>query len=301
MRKIAVLAIAVVLLGCESEAPDPGSTPAALPPVVVYAYGDDTSGLAARLAGFTEATGTPIQIVYGDSAVLTADVIADRGSPKADVLLTSNVADIWRAADEGALRPIQSAALADVKSEGRDPDNLWVAFESYNAVIGAAERIETRVTSYMGLARPDIGGEVCLSSSRLPINRAVIARLIEEHGLKRAERVVRAWVRNQKLPPFATEAELVAALGDGTCGYGIFSSDIEAPGVWIADPFPKYFNIRALGVARHAPNPDTAQALVDWVIVNIPLEIGDENGKSAGRVGWLDEDVRLLAERAGYR
>ncbi len=296
MRVAILLLCVAALFGCDKGPPE-----VAVPPVVVYAYGDDTTGLATRLAGFTEATGRPIQIIYGDSGALTDDVIADRGSPKADVLLTSNVADIWRAADEGALRPIQSPALADVKSEGRDADGLWVAFESYSAVIGSAERIETQVTSYMGLARPDIGGEVCLSSSRLPINRAVIARLIEEHGLKRAERVVRAWVRNQKLAPFATEAELVAALGDGTCGYGLFSSDIEAPGVWVADPFPEYFNIRALGVARHAQNPDAAQALVDWVIVNIPLDIPDENGKSAGRIGWLDEDVRLLAERAGYR
>ena len=296
MRKAILLLFAVVLFGCEKAPPE-----VAMPPVVVYAYGDETTGLAERLAGFTAAHGTPIQVVHGDSAELTDDVIANRGSPKADVLLTSNVADIWRAADEGALRPIQSPALADVKPEGRDADNLWVAFESYSAVIGAAERVETRVTSYNGLARRDIGGEVCLSSSKLPINRAVIARLIEENGLKRAERIVRAWVRNLKLPPFATEAELVAALGDGTCGYGMFSSDIEAPGVSVAEPFPRYFNVRAMGVARHAQNPDSAQALVDWVIVNIPLDIADENGKGAGRIGWLDEDVRLLAERAGYR
>lgn len=301
MKKLTLLAFAVLLFGCDRQAPDVAPSPAAVPPVVVYAYGDGSTGLAARLAGFTEATGTPIQVVHGDSAALTDDVIADRGSPRADVLLTASVADIWRAAEEGALRPIQSPALADVKPEGRDADDLWVAFESYDAVIGAAERVETRITSYMGLARPDIGGEVCLSSSRLPINRAVIARLIEEHGLKRAERVVRAWVRNQKLPPFSSEAELVAALGDGTCGYGMFSNTIEAPGVLISEPSPTYFNIRALGVVRHAQHPGAAQALVDWIIVNIPLEIADENGKSAGRIGWLDEDARLLAERAGYR
>lgn len=301
MRITLLLFCAVVLFGCEREPPEDASAPAASPPVVVYAYGDSTTGLEEKLAGFTGATGTPIQVVYGDSAELTDDVIADRGSPKADVLLTSNVADIWRAADEGALRPIRSPALADVPGEGRDPDDLWVAFESYSAVIGTAERVAAQVTSYTGLARPDIGGEVCLSSSRLPINRAVIARLIEENGVKRAERIVRAWVRNQKLPPFQTEVELVAALGDGTCGYGMFSSDIEAPGVRIAEPLPGYFNVRALGIARHARNPDGAQAFADWVIVNIPLDIADQGGKSAGHMGWLDEDAGLLAERAGYR
>ena len=296
MRNLVLPILAVMLLGCDKEAPD-----VVLPPVVVYAYGDASSGIAERLAGFTGDTGTLVQVVHGDSAALTDDVIADRGSPKADVLLTSNVADIWRAADEGALRPIRSPALVGVPAAGKDADGLWVAFETYDAVIGTAERMETRVISYTGLARPDIGGEVCLSSSRLPLNRAVMARLIEENGVKRAERIVRAWVRNQKMPPFATEAELVAALGDGTCGYGVFSGDIEAPGVRIEVPIPTYYNVRGVGVARHAQNPNAAQALVDWIIVNIPLEIADGSGKSAGRIGWLDEDARLLAERAGYR
>ncbi len=296
MRGSLLLVLTVGLLGCEK-----GPDDVALPPVVVYAFGDESAGIAERLAAFTDATGTPVQFVHGDSTMLTDDVIADRGSPKADVLLTSNVADIWRAADEGALRPIRSPALGGVPAGGKDADDLWVAFEAYRAVIGTAERMETRITTYTGLARPDIGGEVCLSSSRLPLNRAVIARLIEENGVRRAERIVRAWVRNQKLPPFATDAELVAALGDGTCGYGVFSSDIEAPGVRIAEPSPTYYNVRGIGVARHAQNPDAAQALVDWIIVNIPLEIADDDGKSVGRIGWLDEDARLLAERAGYR
>ena len=81
----------------------------------------------------------------------------------------------------------------------------------------------------------------------------------------------------------------------------MFSSDIDATGVRIVEPLPKYFNVRALGVARHAQNPDAAQALVDWIMVNVPLDIADDSGKSSARIGWLDEDVGLLAERAGYR
>ncbi len=296
MKKVALLLCAALLAAC-----DKTPNEVMVPPVVVYAYGDESTGLAEKLAAFTDQTGTPVQIVHGDSHALTDDVIADRGSPKADVLLTSNAADIWRAADEGGLRLIQSPALADVPVKGRDLDGLWVAFERYSAVIGKAERVEKQLVSYSGLGRPDIGQEVCLSSSTLPINRAVIAQLIEEKGVKPAERIVRRWVRNQKLPPFATEAELVAAIGDGTCGYGIFSSDVEAPGVWVAEPWPKYHDFRGLGIARHSQNAAAAQALVDWVIVTFPLDLADHTGPSAGRIGWLDEDARLLAERAGYR
>ena len=300
MRSLLLLPLVLMLAACGNE-DSAESEKVARIPVVVFAHGDESQGLAEQLAGFSEETGYPLEFIYGESAALTDDVIADRGTRKADVLLTAGVADIWRAADEGALRPIQSKALAEVQIEGKDPDGLWIAYASYSAVLGHAERIESRLTSYTGLSRPDLRGEVCLTVSAHPVNRAVIARLIDEKGVKMAERIVRAWVRNLKRPPFETEAELIAALADGTCGYGLLSSTTEAPGVWISQPVFRYYNVQGLGVARHAKNADAAQLLVDWVIRNVPLQIDDGTGKSVGNQGWLDEEVGLLAERAGYR
>lgn len=292
MKRIVVIA-ALTIAAC-----DPGPRPE---PVVVYAHGDETSGLTERLADFSDDSGIPVTVKYGDSVAITNDVIANQGSPPADVLLTASVGDIWRAADQGALRPIQSAALDGVPEFSKDPDGYWVVLDTYLAAIGRAKNIISGPGGYAGLANPKLKGQVCLSSSSNPINRAVIADLISERGAKEAETVVRGWVRNLALPPFQTEEKLIAALQSGACGFGIFSSTYETDGIERSGPRSPSYNIEGLGVARHARYPESAQLLVGWLIKQKTSPMHDHTGRNIGIVGLLDEDVRLLAERAGYR
>lgn len=292
MKRAVIIAV-LTIAACDS-----GPRPE---PVVVYAHGDEASGLEGRFAEFTDDTGIPVTLRYGDSVTLTNNVIGNQGSPPADVLLTSNVADIWRAADQGALRPIQSAALDGVPEYAKDPDGYWITFDTYQAAIGRAKNINGGAGGYAGLANPNLKGQVCLSSSAIPINRAVIADLISELGAKEAERVVRGWVRNLALPPFQTEGTLIAALQSGTCGYGIFSSTYPSEGIERSGPRPLSYNIEGLGVARHARYPESAQMLVGWLIKQQTRPMHDHTSRNIGVVGFLDEDVRLLAERAGYR
>ena len=101
MRAVILAALAVsILLACESRT--------SIPPVVVYANAEDESLLLTWFAEFTDETGIPVTVKYGDSSANTDAVIANTGLPPADVLLTNSVADIWRAADEGALRPLRT-------------------------------------------------------------------------------------------------------------------------------------------------------------------------------------------------
>jgi len=293
MKRAAIIAI-LALAACDS-----GPRPE---PLVVYAYGNESTARTKVFAAFTDATGIPVTFRYGDSKQLTNNVINDQGSPPADLLLTSNVADIWRAADHGALRPIHAEALAIVPDAFKDPDGSWVAFDVYRAVIGQTTRIKDgRADDYADLSHPQVQGEVCLSSSRLPINRAVIALLMADKGKKEAERIVRGWVRNLALPPFETEAKLVAALQSGTCGYGVFSDTLSSEGITRIGPSPLYYNVAGLGVARHARYPEAAQTLVAWLIKRGTMAEHDHAGHDSAEVGWRDEDAALLAERAAYR
>jgi iron(III) transport system substrate-binding protein len=126
--------------------------------------------------------------------------------------------------------------------------------------------------------------------------------LIEDVGLKPAERMVRAWVRNLAASPYATEQKLVDALRLGTCRYGIVSGSADIEGLATIAPNPLYLDIDAIGIARHAEQAESAQALVEWMLKSSPLaEPESSNGRNLGLAGWRDEEVRLLAERAGYR
>ena len=288
--------VALSLAACDAADDRP---PAA--PVVVYVNAAQEARLADAFAAFTAETGIPLKLTVADNEVNVRNVIDNRGAPPADVLITSTVIEIWRAADEGALRPLKAAHLEKVPAVLKDPDRTWAAIAvHYAKIVTAADA--GLADDYSDFAGTDLRGKVCLSSSALPVNRALIAMLIEDVGLKPAERMVRAWVRNLAASPYATEQKLVDALRSGTCGYGIVSGAADVEGLSTIAPKPLYLDIDAIGIARHAQQPESAEALVQWMLAsNPPPQPESSNGRNLGLVGWRDEEVRLLAERAGYR
>lgn len=294
---IAALSIVFPLAGC-----DEGPAPA---PIVVYAVDDDREGLEAMLAEFTDDTRIGVTLVHSKSSNNADLVINNSGSPEADVLMTNNVADIWRAADEGALRPIRSAAFDAADPLLKDPEGMWAATGFHFHAIAMRRSEDTRplVSSFDQLALADMHGRVCLSSSRLHVNRSLLALLIGDRGRKETERLVRKWLANLAVSPFPDEDALFDAIRNGTCDYGIVSRPPDADGIEYFRPEEGYFDIDGIGVARHARQPESAQLFVDWMLENRgPRMLDDLNRhQPVGNAGWRDEDATLLAERAGYR
>jgi iron(III) transport system substrate-binding protein len=126
--------------------------------------------------------------------------------------------------------------------------------------------------------------------------------LIEDLGVKPAERLVRSWVRNLAAAPFASEVGLRDALERGDCDFGIVSELPDGSSIATVVLVPTYLQIDGVGISRHAENADAAQQLVDWMLSDYqPDELNGSVAHNAGVAGWRDEDARLLAERAGYR
>lgn len=286
------LLVAVLLLAACGDPAPRGS-------VVVYVAEDLAEYANDRFAE----SGFIVTLVTGSNAELADKVINKQDSPRADVLLTSSTYDIWRAGDQGALRPMKQATLERVDTENRDPDKSWVALGWVSATIGIVRDAEAPlITAYNDLGSPQLAGQLCLTSSALPLNRALVAMLIADLGVKPAERAVRSWIRNLALPPFPSESALLEAIAAGACRVTIVSDAAESVGLDRIYPEPTYRNIRGVGVSRHAQNADAAHAFVDWMLSDLTPQKSDKsNGRNIGIAGWRDEDARLLAERAGYR
>lgn len=295
MKHFAACLIALLLVACGGRE--------RFEPVVVYASADDDAELAAWFEGFRQETGIPVTIRLGSSNANTQAIISKTGAPPADVIITSNVADIWRAADEGALRPLQAANLAAVPDTLKDADGMWAALSFDERVVTyRADAFGNPPKSYAGLGDRSMSERLCLGSSELPANRALVAMILNDAGRRPAESMVRAWVRNLSLPPFSSEQELVAAVEAGTCKYAVVSRSRVTAALAIA-PFEKtYFDIEGVGVARHARYPESAHKLVNWMLQQrLPRLQQVRTDTRVGTAGWLDEDARMLVERAGYR
>lgn len=292
MRRVALLFCAL-LVGCSAPELPPE-------PLVVYAAVEDGERLAATLGEFTSATDIHVDLRQGGATEHVDAMIAKTGDP-ADVLITDDVVEIWRAADRGALRPIASAAMSEHHASLRDPDALWFVNEVRPLAVARAGDAAPWLVSFEELGGPSYAGRLCLSSPELVTNRALIANLIEQIGVREAERLVRRWVRNLAQPPYADEASLRAAVRSGACDYGIVSNPHTVFGNWEKAP-PQAYGATALGVGRHAASPEAAQALADWMLRHASVRIPSYAAlPHAGIAGWRDEEVRLLAERAGYR
>lgn len=299
--RLTIALSATLLAACQAE-PEPSDRGPKAEPLVIYASAADESSLTTMLAAFTRATAIPTTLKIEDSAVNTNRVINDEGSPPADVLITTNVADIWRASDEGALRPIESDALRSGDARFHDPDGFWLALSYQAAVIVYAENVNPPPSGYADLAAPEAKGMVCLSAPSSAINRTLIAMLIDELGRRPAELMVRGWLFNRAALPFASDAELLAAMDAGTCRYGIVASSAAVGRDRVVQPMNAYFDVQAAGIARHARYPESAQRLFDWLLKQHPIrESGALSDKNVGIAGWLAEEAELLAERASYR
>ena len=188
----------------------------------------------------------------------------------ADVLIAPSAYGTWRVAEEGELRPNYSELVtSNVPEWLRDPDKYWLALGYRQAeIVYNPEQFDAAgIASYEDLALESVRRKLCLSTSSLAINRTVIAMLMRKLGRREAELAVRGWVANLAQPPLETEAELVQAIARGECGVGIVASGATAgTQLQVMVPESAYVDIEAIGVTRHATNPDAAFRLIDWLV-----------------------------------
>jgi hypothetical protein len=76
--------------------------------------------------------------------------------------------------------------------------------------------------------------------------------------------------------------------------------DVEGISYFLPDE--GYMDVDAIGITRHARQPESAQRLVEWLLDKKTVHVVDGSGRrSVGIAGWRDEEARLLAERAAYQ
>ncbi len=344
--RASILALAALLLtACGGETPEEPATPdtpeaADQPdpraPVVVYASNEDGNYWPQFFQAFTEETGIRVTVRTREQSVNVDDVIANRGTPPADVLIIDGVHDLWRASDEGALRPLAFGGVEQlVDPRFRDPDGQWtaVAVRAATIVVDPESVDVTDVATYEDLGDESLQGKLCLSSSALPTNRALIAMMIDQLGVRPAELAIRYWVRNLAVPPFESDDRLLDALESGTCGIGIVSSQAayarldgdQSPGWVLHFTDEQFANVEGAAVVRHAHQPEHANRLIEWLLqpqqqrnhavgsMSIPAnpallvepswawsQLNALPDREVSVAGWRDEEAILLAERARY-
>ncbi len=233
---------------------------------------------------YTRETGVSIKFITGAEGPLMERLKAEGQNSPSDVLLTVDAGNLWYAAQQGLLRPLQSKVLQDnVPSHLRDPANEWfgLSVRARTLVYNSTRLKPAALSSYEDLADPRWKGRLCLRSSKKVYNQSLVAMMITEHGEPKTETIVKGWVSNLATAPFADDTKALEAVANGQCDVTIVNTYYygrlmeKSPHLPLAIFWPNqhlsskqagvHVNISGAGVTRHAKNPLGGQKLIEWL------------------------------------
>lgn len=229
---------------------------------------------------YEKETGQAIKFITDKEGPLLARLKAEGTNSPADLLITVDAGNLWHAAEEGLLQPINSPALLEnIPAYLRDPKNRWFGLSvRARTIVYNPERVKpNELTTYEDLALPKWKNRLCLRTAKKVYNQSLVAMLIAQHGIPKTEQIVKGWVDNLATDVFADDTKLMEAINTGQCDVGIvntyyFGRLVEkTPTMKLALFWPNqqssgvHVNVSGAGVTRHAKHVPEAVKFLTWL------------------------------------
>jgi iron(III) transport system substrate-binding protein len=275
---------------------------------------------------FAERTGADLRIRGGSASELYERLTSEGKDTPADVLITVDAANLWRAKEAGLLEPLRSPALEGaVPADLRDPDGTWYGLLlRARTIMRSTERVgPDEVTTYEGLGDPRWRGRLCLRSGTSEYNVSFVADRLAKDGRPATERMLRRWMANDP-EILGSDTDVLDAIAEGDCDVGLTNHyylarereeepEFPVAAVW-ADQTGRgtHVNLSGLGVVRGSDRADDARALIAFLLRPGPQRVFVENNHEfpvrggpelkrdpidvEGAGAHLDEALRLMDE-----
>ncbi|MCJ8168279.1 extracellular solute-binding protein [Atopomonas sediminilitoris] len=229
---------------------------------------------------YTEKTGVKISFIADKEAPLLARLQAEGENTPADMLITVDAGNLWQAAQQGVLEPLNSAVIAkNIPAQYRATDGSWTGLSLRARTLAySPERIkEGELSTYEGLADKHLEGRVCLRTSQKVYNQSLTATMIKTLGEEKTEAVIKGWVNNLATDVFADDTALLMAIDAGQCDVGLVNTYYygrlakQNPNVKVKLFWPNqadrgvHVNLSGAGVTKHAPHKAEAIKLLEWM------------------------------------
>jgi iron(III) transport system substrate-binding protein len=233
---------------------------------------------------FAKKTGTDLTIRGGDAPELYERLRSEGSNTPADVLITVDAANLWRAQHAGMIRSWKPLTLRA------------------RTIMRSTERVGPNdVTTYEGLGDPRWKGKLCLRSGTSEYNVSFVADRIAKDGHAATEAMLRRWMANDP-KIFGSDTDVLEKIRDGDCDVGLTNSyylgreladDPKFPvaPVW-ADQNGRgtQVNLSGLGVIESSNQKEKAGELIDFLRDPKQQEIFVENNHEYPAVAGVKPD-----------
>ncbi|GAA6162362.1 Fe(3+) ABC transporter substrate-binding protein [Pelagimonas sp. KU-00592-HH] len=232
---------------------------------------------------FTAETGIKVNVAYLKKGMVERMQAEGKRSP-ADLVLTVDISRLAAVVNAGLTQAVESDTLnANVPAQYRDPDNQWYGLTTRARIVYASkDRVaEGEVTTYEDLADPKWKGRICTRSGTHAYNVALTSAVVHHHGEEGAAKWLEGIKANLARKPQGNDRAQVKAIWAGECDIAI--GNTYYMGKMLADEeqkawadsvnvlFPTFenagthVNISGVAMAKHAPNPEAALKMMEFL------------------------------------
>ena len=290
--------------------------------VVVYngrsQYGDE-----AAFNAWEQQTGKTLELRAGSAPELFERLRSEGGETPADLLVTTDLANLWRAKEAGMLQPVSTAALErQVPSAYRDGDGEWWGLSlRIRTPMRSTDRVdEDAVRTYADFGRPEFRGRLCLRTSNNEYNQSLVADRIAKYGEAATERLLRSWMANEP-QILGSDVDVLEAIEAGRCDVGLTNHyylgrilkdqpDFPVAPAWAdQDGAGAHTNLSGVGLVKGSEHRADAVALMEHltsppaqeqVAANSELAANESVPPPAHIRDWADvKRDPIYVERAG--
>ena len=233
---------------------------------------------------YTRETGVQVKFITDKEGPLMARLKAEGRNTPADLFLTVDAGNLWQAAQEDLLKPVNSKTLnANIPEHLRDPGNEWfgLSVRARTLVYNPNKVKPGELATYEDLANPRWKGRLCLRTSKKVYNQSLVAMMMTEHGEEKAEQIVKGWVANLATDPFPDDTKAMEAVAAGLCDVTVVNTYYfgrlmeKKPNLPLAIFWPNqtlknkaagvHVNVSGAGVAKYSRNEAGAVKLLEWL------------------------------------
>jgi iron(III) transport system substrate-binding protein len=213
---------------------------------------------------FAAHTDTKLTLFGGEASELYERIRSEGEDTRADLLITVDAANLWRATEAGLLEPVDDPELnRNVPADLRDPQGRWFGITvRARTIMRSTERVSpTAAATYEDLGDARWKGRLCLRSGTSDYNVSFVADRIAKDGRDATEAMLRLWMANDP-EILGSDTDVLDAIADGDCDVGLTNSyylgreleedpDFPVAPVW-ADQNGRgtHVNLSGLGVVR---------------------------------------------------
>jgi iron(III) transport system substrate-binding protein len=243
--------------------------------VVVYngrsQYGDETV-----FKQFEDATGKQLELRGGTAPELFERLRSEGSETPADLLVTTDLANLWRAKEAGLLEPVRSARLdRQVPEPYRDPDGTWYGLSlRVRTPMRSTDVPADAVKSYEDLGDARWKGRLCLRTSNNEYNQSLVADMLAKRGRERTRALLETWMANEPRI-LGSDVDVLDAIASGRCDVGLTNHyylarklkedpDFPVAAVWAdQDGAGAHTNLSGVGLVKGAEHRADAIALME--------------------------------------